>query len=147
MIAAAEESEAGHGASSQRYTAEFKQKAVELFERIEVACSGARIYSALGYLSPAEFEKSGITIGRTDLGVFGPVTVSTPRRLWYDLLMCNRELKLSTQPCQPSNRRRLWQWPMKPTLRHAGNHSGRLVQSNRLRPESTLIAGRPSSHP
>lgn len=74
--------------------AEFKQKAVELFERIEVICNGARIYSALGYLSPAEFEKSDITIGRTDLGVFGPVTVSTPQRLWYDLLMCGRELKL-----------------------------------------------------
>ena len=81
MIAAAEESEAGHGASSQRYTAEFKQKAVELLERIEIARSEARIYSALGHLSPAEFEKSGITIGRTDLDVFGPVTVSTPRRL------------------------------------------------------------------
>lgn len=94
MIAAAEEREAGHGASSQRYTAEFKQKTVELFERIEVICNGARIYSALGYLSPAEFEKSDITIGRTDLGVFGPVTVSTPQRLWYDLLMCGRELKL-----------------------------------------------------
>ena len=26
------------------------------FERIEVACNGARIHSALGYLSPAEFE-------------------------------------------------------------------------------------------
>ena len=94
MIAAAEEREAGHGASSQRYTAEFKQKTVELFERIEVICNGARIYSALGYLSPAEFEKSDITTGRTDLGVFGPVTVSTPQRLWYDLLMCGRELKL-----------------------------------------------------
>lgn len=43
MIAAAEESVAGHGASSQKYSAEFKQKAVELFERIEVASSGARI--------------------------------------------------------------------------------------------------------
>ena len=55
--------------------------------------------------------------------------------------------KLSAQPCQHSNHRFLFRWPMKPGLRHVGNHSGRLVQSNRLRPESTLIAGRPSSHP
>lgn len=43
MIAAAEEREASYGASSQRYTAEFKQKAVELFECIEVICNGARM--------------------------------------------------------------------------------------------------------
>lgn len=55
--------------------------------------------------------------------------------------------KLSTQPCQPPNRCRLWLWPMKPSLRHAANHSGCLVQSNRLRLEFALIAGRPSSHP
>lgn len=55
--------------------------------------------------------------------------------------------KLSTQPCQLSNRRHLWRWPMKPNLRHAGNRSGCLVQSNRLRLEFTLIAGRPFSHP
>ena len=94
MIAAAEEREAGHEASSQRYTAAFKQKTVELFWLIEVICNGARIYSALGYLGTAEFEKSCIAIGRADLGIFGPVTVYTPQRLWYDLSMCSRELKL-----------------------------------------------------
>lgn len=36
--------------------------------------------------------KAGVTIVRTDLGVLGSVTVSTPRRLWYDLLMRSREL-------------------------------------------------------
>lgn len=49
-----------------------------------------------GYLSPPEFEKSDITNGRTDLGVLEPVTVSTPQRLWCDLLMCSLELKLFT---------------------------------------------------
>ena len=82
------------GAPSPRYTAEFKQKAVELykksgttyaevargldcdarglsdwvkkadaaaldlFERIEVVYNRTRIHSALGCLSPAEFEKA-----------------------------------------------------------------------------------------
>ena len=55
--------------------------------------------------------------------------------------------KLSAQPCQLSNRRHLWQWSMKPSLRHAGNHSGCLVRPSRLRLEFALIAGRPSSHP
>ena len=36
--------------------------------------------------------KAGMTIVRTDLGVLGSVTVSTPWRLWYDLLMRSREL-------------------------------------------------------
>ena len=58
---------------------------------------------------------------------------------------CRR--KLSAQPCQPSNRRHLWQRPMKPNPRHAGNRSDCLVQSNRLRLEYALIAGRPSNHP
>lgn len=55
--------------------------------------------------------------------------------------------KLSAQPCQPSNCHFLFRWPMKPSLHHAGNRSGCLVQSNRLRLEFSLIAGRPSSHP
>ena len=55
--------------------------------------------------------------------------------------------KLSAQPCQPSNRRHLWRWPMRPSLRHAGNRSGCIVRPNRLRLEFALIAGRPSSHP
>ena len=33
-----------------------EEAALDPFERIEVACNGARIHSALGYLSPAEFE-------------------------------------------------------------------------------------------
>ena len=33
-----------------------EEEALDLFERIEVACNRARIHSALGYLSPAEFE-------------------------------------------------------------------------------------------
>ena len=36
--------------------------------------------------------KAGMTIVRTDLDVLGSVTVSTPWRLWYDLLMRSREL-------------------------------------------------------
>lgn len=55
--------------------------------------------------------------------------------------------KLSVQPCQPSNCHFLFRWPMKPSLRQAGNRSGCLVRSNRLRLEFTLIAGRPCSHP
>ena len=55
--------------------------------------------------------------------------------------------KPSAQPCQPPNCHFLFRWPMKPSLRHAGNRSGCLVQSNRLRLEFTLIAGKPSSHP
>ena len=55
--------------------------------------------------------------------------------------------KLPAQPRQPSNHHFLLQWPMKPSLRHAGNRSGCLIRSNRLRLEFTLIAGRPSSHP
>lgn len=53
--------------------------------------------------------------------------------------------KLFVRPCLLSNRCRLWLWPMKPSLRHAGNHSGYLVRSNHLRLEFTLIAGRLSS--
>lgn len=53
--------------------------------------------------------------------------------------------KLSAQPCQHSNHHYLFRWPMKPSLRHAGNHSGFLVRFNRLRLEFTLIAGTPSS--
>lgn len=33
-----------------------EEAALDLFERIEVACNRARTHSALGYLSPAEFE-------------------------------------------------------------------------------------------
>lgn len=55
--------------------------------------------------------------------------------------------KLSAQPCQHSNHHFLFRWPMKQSLRHAGNRSGCLVRSNRLRLEFTLIAGRPCSHP
>ena len=33
-----------------------------------------------------------MTIVRTDLGVLGSVTVSTPRKLWYDLLIRSREV-------------------------------------------------------
>ena len=57
---------------------------------------------------------------------------------------CGR--KLSARPCKPSNRRRLWRWPVKPSLRHAGNRSGCLVRPNRLRLEFALVAGRASSH-
>lgn len=53
--------------------------------------------------------------------------------------------KLFVRPCRPSNRRHLRQWPMKPNLRHEGNHSGCLVRPNHLRLEFALIAGRPSS--
>ena len=49
--------------------------------------------------------------------------------------------KLSAQPCQHSNHHYLFRWPMKPSLRHAGNHSGFLVRFNRLRLEFALIAG------
>lgn len=49
--------------------------------------------------------------------------------------------KLSAQPCQHSNHHYLFRWPIKPSLRHAGNHSGFLVRFNRLRLEFALIAG------
>ena len=55
--------------------------------------------------------------------------------------------KLSAQSCHRSNCHRLLQWPMGPSLRHAGNRSGYLVRPNRLRLEFALIAGRLSSHP
>ena len=55
--------------------------------------------------------------------------------------------KPSAQPCQPSNHHFLLRWSMRPSLRHAGNRSGCLVRSNRLRLEFTLIAGRPSRRP
>lgn len=49
--------------------------------------------------------------------------------------------KLSAQPCRHSNHHYLFRWLMKPSLRHAGNHSGCLVRFNRLRLEFALIAG------
>ena len=49
--------------------------------------------------------------------------------------------KLSAQPCQHSNHHYLFRWLMKPSLRHAGNHSSFLVRFNRLRLEFALIAG------
>lgn len=67
--------------------------------------------------------------------VFGCVAESAYRR------------KLSAQPRQPPNHHFLLRWPMRPSLRHAGNRFGCLIRSNRLRLEFTLIAGRPSSHP
>ena len=53
--------------------------------------------------------------------------------------------RLTTQPCQPSNRRQPRQWPMRPSPRHAGNQSGFLVQSIRPRLEShSQQAGQPA---
>lgn len=54
--------------------------------------------------------------------------------------------KLSAQPCQHSSHHYLFRWPMKPNLRHAGNRSGCLVRSNRLRLEFALKASRPTHH-
>ena len=47
--------------------------------------------------------------------------------------------KLSAQPCQHSNHHFLLRWPMKPSPRHVGNHSGCLIRSNRLWLDSVLV--------
>ena len=52
------------GNPSPRYTSEFKAKAVELhlaadpeiFECIECSCNSIRIHSAIGWMSPVDFE-------------------------------------------------------------------------------------------
>ena len=52
------------GNPSPRYTSEFKAKAVELhlaadpeiFECIECSCNRIRIHSAIGWMSPVDFE-------------------------------------------------------------------------------------------